>query len=247
MSIYEDKEISNLNVVIFAGGFGTRLMEHTKRIPKPLVKIGGKPILLHLIKHYEYYGFKNFIICLGYKGYLIKKYFRKKNFRNINIKFVNTGLKSLTALRLKKIEKYIKDDFFLTYGDGLSDIDIKKTFKEFKKINKIGLVAAVNPTERYGILKLNKNNNVLRFSEKPFNSEHWINGGFFIFKKEFLKYLSTNRNEMLERKPLIDLTKKKQLFAFKHRGFWKAMDTLRDKVEFEKIWKSGKQKWKSKL
>ena len=239
--------MDNLKVIIFAGGLGTRLMEHTTRIPKPLVKIGGQPILLHLIKHYEYYGLKNFVICLGYKGYLIKKYFKKKKLKNINIEFINTGLKSLTALRLKKIEKYINDDFFLTYGDGLSDLDIKKTYNSFKKKNKIGLVTAVNPSERYGILKLNKNNKVLRFSEKPFNSEHWINGGFFIFKKEFFKYLSPNRNEMLERKPLIDLTKKKQLFAFKHQGFWKAMDTLRDKVEFEKIWKSGKQKWKSKL
>ena len=239
--------MDNLKVIIFAGGLGTRLMEHTTRIPKPLVKIGGQPILLHLIKHYEYYGLKNFVICLGYKGYLIKKYFKKKKLKNINIEFINTGLKSLTALRLKKIEKYINDDFFLTYGDGLSDLDIKKTYNSFKKKNKIGLVTAVNPSERYGILKLNKNNQVLRFSEKPFNSTHWINGGFFIFKKDFFKYLSVKRNEMLERKPLMKLTEEKQLYAFKHRGFWKAMDTLRDKVEFEKIWKSGKQKWKSKL
>jgi len=241
------KDISKLQVVILAGGLGTRLMEETQLVPKPLVTIGKIPIILHLIKHYQYYGLKNFIICLGYKGEMIVDYFEKNKQKELSIKFIKTGLKSLTATRVNKIKKYIIGDFFLTYGDGLSDVDIKKTYKKFKEKNKIGLVTAVNPEERYGIMELDYNSSVLKFSEKPHNDSHWINGGFFIFKKEFFKYLKAKNNQMLERKPLQDLTKDKELIAYKHSGFWKAMDTLRDKLELEKIWKTKNAKWKKNI
>jgi len=235
--------MNKIKVVILAGGFGTRLSEETTKIPKPLVKIGKYPIILHLMRHYAYYGYKDFIICLGYKGDLIVDYFKKNKQNHLNIQFVKTGLKSLTGERLKRVHKYVSDPFFLTYGDGLSDVDILKTYKFYEKNKKIGLVTAINPLERYGILKLKKNNIVHNFSEKPKNSTHWINGGFFIFNNKFFKYLKF-KNPILERKPLQNLSKKNQLIAFKHKGFWKAMDTLRDKIELNKIWYSGKAKWK---
>ena len=237
--------MSKIKVVILAGGFGTRLSEETTKIPKPLVKVGKYPIILHLMWHYAYYGYNDFIICLGYKGDLIVDYFKKNKQNHLNIQFVKTGLKSLTGERLKKVQKYVSDPFFLTYGDGLSDVDILKSYKFYQKNKKIGLVTAINPLERYGILKLKKNNIVHNFSEKPKNSTHWINGGFFIFNNKFFKYLKFN-NPILERKPLHNLSKKKELVAFKHKGFWKAMDTLRDKIELNKIWYSGKAKWKQK-
>jgi len=237
--------MSKIKVVILAGGFGTRLSEETTKIPKPLVKVGKYPIILHLMWHYAYYGYKNFIICLGYKGDLIVDYFKKNKQNHLNIQFVKTGLKSLTGERLKRVQKYVSDPFFLTYGDGLSDVNILKTYKFYEKCKKIGLVTAINPLERYGILKLKKNNTVYDFSEKPKNSSYWINGGFFIFSNKFFKYLKYN-NPILERKPLYNLSKKKELVAFKHKGFWKAMDTLRDKIELNKIWYSGKAKWKQK-
>jgi glucose-1-phosphate cytidylyltransferase len=237
--------MSKIKVIILAGGFGTRLSEETTKIPKPLVKIGKYPIILHLMWHYAYYGYKDFIICLGYKGDLIVDYFKKNKQNHLNIQFVKTGLKSLTGERLKRVQKYVSDPFFLTYGDGLSDVNILETYKFYEKHKKIGLVTAINPLERYGILKLKKNNTVYDFSEKPKNSSHWINGGFFIFSNKFFKYLKFN-NPILERKPLHNLSKKKELVAFKHKGFWKAMDTLRDKIELNKIWYSGKAKWKQK-
>ena len=236
--------MNNLQVVILAGGLGTRLMEKTKKIPKPLVTIGGKPILYHIIKHYQFYGLRNFIICTGYKGDLIKKYFVKNQIKNINVRLIQTGLNSLTGKRILKIKKYIKDDFFLTYGDGLSDVNLIKKYKFFKKKNKIGVVTAVNPNERYGILKIKKNNQVCNFSEKPINSNHWINGGFFLFKKKIFKYLKNKKNEMLEREPLVKLANDNELVAYKHKSFWKPMDTLRDKLELEKIWLNGDAKWK---
>jgi len=177
--------MSKIQVVILAGGFGTRLSEETTKIPKPLVKVGKYPIILHLMWHYAFYGFKDFIICLGYKGDLIVNYFKKNKHNYLNIKFVKTGLKSLTGERLKRVQKYVSETFFLTYGDGLSDVDILKSYKFYQKNKKIGLVTAINPVERYGILKLKKNNTVYDFSEKPKNSTHWINGGFFIFNKQF--------------------------------------------------------------
>jgi len=234
--------MKNLPLVIFAGGLGTRLSELTKKIPKPLIKIGNKPIIHHIIDHYVYYGVREFIICVGYKKKNFLNYFKNsKNNKKLNIKIVDTGPKSFTGDRLKKIKSYIKGDFFLTYGDGLSSINIKNQYKFFKKKNKIGLISCVKPRPRFGIIKI-KNDNVISFIEKPIENR-WINGGFFIFKNSFFKYLSGNKI-ILEKSPLENLVNDKQLVAYKHNGFWKCMDTVNDKKEFEKIIKLKKKEWK---
>lgn len=237
-----------MQVVILSGGYGTRLSEETKVVPKALVKIGGKPIIIHLIKYYQSFGYKDFIICLGYKGNLITKFFlkekNKKYLKNTNIKLVNTGLKSYTGERIRRVKKYIKGNFFLTYCDGLSDIDLKKTLHIFNKSNKIGLVSAINPNSRFGVLSINSNKTVLSFDEKSKNANTWINAGFFIFSKEIFKFIK-GKNPIFERLPLISLSKKKQLIAYKHKGFWQCMDTLKDKIILMKIWKTNKVPWRN--
>ena len=235
-----------MQVVILAGGLGTRLSEETNVIPKALVKIGNKPIILHLINYYQSFGYKDFIICLGHKGNLINDYFlNKKNkpcLKNTNIKLINTGKKSFTGERIKKIKKYINNNFFLTYCDGLSNIDLKKTLKIFIKSKKIGLVSSVNPRSRFGVLSIDKKNNVLNFDEKSKNANTWINAGFFIFNKKIFQYIK-GKNTIFERSPLIKLSKDRELVAYKHRGFWQCMDTLKDKVILENIWKTKKALW----
>ena len=235
-----------MQVVILAGGFGSRLSEETKVIPKALVKIGNKPIITHLIKYYKSYGHNNFIICLGYKGNLIKKFFLKeknKNYlKNINIKLIDTGKKSFTGERIRRIKNYIKGDFFLTYCDGLSDVKLNETLKIFKKSKKIGLVTVINPRSRFGVLTIDKKNTVLKFDEKSKNLNTWINAGFFIFKKEIFNYI-VGKNPIFERAPLKNLSTKKKLIAYKHKGFWQCMDTLKDKIILTKIWKSKKIPW----
>lgn len=233
--------MKDLSAVILAGGFGTRLSELTKKIPKPLIKIGNKPIIHHIIDHYSYYGVKKFIVCLGYKKDKFLKYFNKANIDGIEIRLVDTGLNSFTGDRVKKISKLIKGDFFLTYGDGLSNIDIKKKYNFFKKTKKIGLVSCIKLHPRFGILKI-KNSKVVNFIEKP-SENKWINGGYFIFKDSFFKYLK-GKNIILEREPLQKLVNDDQLVAFKHNDFWKCMDTLSDKNEFDKLFKDRKAKWK---
>ena len=236
-----------MQVVILSGGFGTRLSEETKIIPKALVKIGNKPIIIHLIKYYQSFGYTDFIVCLGYKGNLINNFFlqekNKKYLKNTNIKLINTGEKSYTGERIRRIQKYIKGNFFLTYCDGLSDIDLKKTLNIFKKSNKIGLVSSINPRSRFGVLSINSKNTVLSFDEKSKNANTWINGGFFIFSKDIFKFIR-GKNPIFERLPLINLSKKKQLIAYKHKGFWQCMDTLKDKILLTKIWKTNKAPWK---
>jgi glucose-1-phosphate cytidylyltransferase len=235
-----------MQVVILAGGLGTRLSEETKIIPKALVKIGNKPIITHLINYYQSYGYNDFIICLGYKGDLIKSFFHKEKhksyYKNLNIKLINTGQKSYTGERLKRVKKYIKGNFFLTYCDGLSNIDIKKTLLFFNKSKKIGLVSTINPKSRFGVLSIDRYNNVLSFDEKIKNSNTWINAGFFIFTKEIFKFI-TEKNAIFERGPLIKLSKKKQLVAYKHKGFWQCMDTLKDKILLTEIWNKKKKFW----
>jgi glucose-1-phosphate cytidylyltransferase len=235
-----------MQVVILAGGLGTRLSEETKIIPKALVKIGNKPIITHLINYYQSYGYNDFIICLGYKGDLIKSFFHKEKhksyYKNLNIKLINTGQKSYTGERLKRVKKYIKGSFFLTYCDGLSNIDIKKTLLFFNKSKKIGLVSTINPKSRFGVLSIDRYNNVLSFDEKIKNSNIWINAGFFIFTKEIFKFI-TEKNAIFERGPLIKLSKKKQLVAYKHKGFWQCMDTLKDKILLTEIWNKKKKFW----
>ena len=237
-----------MQVVILSGGLGTRLSEETKNVPKALVKIGNKPIIIHLIKYYQSFGYTDFIICLGYKGILIKQFFlkekNKKYLKNTTIKLINTGLKSYTGERIRRVKKYIKGNFFLTYCDGLSDINLRKALNTFIKSKKIGLVSSINPSSRFGVLSIDNKNTVLNFDEKSKNANTWINAGFFIFSKNIFKFIK-GKNPIFERLPLISLSKKKQLIAYKHKGFWQCMDTLKDKIILLKIWKTNKAPWKN--
>ena len=230
-----------MKVVLLAGGFGTRLPEYTKTIPKPMINIAGKPILLHIMKFYAKHGFKNFYIALGYKGEIIKKFFNKKFF-DWNINLIETGKNTMTGGRLKRLKKYIgKETFMMTYGDGLSNVNLKKLLKFHKKNKKLVTLTAVRPPARFGALKL-KDHHVSYFKEKSRLDEGWINGGFFVMEPEFLKFIK-NDNTYLEREPLEQVTKKKQLAAFKYEGFWQCMDTKRDKDKLDKILKSKKIKF----
>jgi len=226
-----------MKVVILAGGYGTRLQEYTKSIPKPLVKIANEPILIHIMRLYAKYGFTEFVIALGYKGALIRKYFKNKKLK-WNVKLIDTGLKTMTGGRIKRLKKYIGNDrFFLTYGDGLSNVNLIKLLNFHKRNKKIGTLTAVRPPARFGAIKIN-GNLVNYFKEKSKLDEGWINGGFFVFEPELLNYIK-NDNTFLEREPLEQLSKKKQLIAFKHKDFWQCMDTLRDKKILEKEFKKN--------
>ena len=254
-----------MKVVILAGGFGTRLSEETHLKPKPMVEIGGKPILWHIMKVYSAYGFNDFIICLGYKGYVIKEYFANYflhmadvtidlNNNKIEVHsakaepwrvtLVDTGLNTMTGGRIKRIQKFIGDEtFMLTYGDGVGDIDIKTLVEFHKKHGKYATVTAVQPSGRFGALELDEKDNVLSFREKPRGDGAWINGGFFVLEPAVFDYIEGDET-VWEREPLENLAKDGQLVAYKHRGFWKCMDTLRDKNELEKLWQSGNPPWK---
>ena len=222
-----------MKVVILAGGFGTRLSEYTKTIPKPMININGKPMLLHIMKFYAKHGFKNFYIALGYRGKIIKKFFNKKFF-DWNINLIETGKNTMTGGRLKRLKKYVGNEtFMMTYGDGLSNVNLKKLLKFHKKNKKLVTLTAVRPPARFGALKL-KGHNVNYFKEKSQLDEGWINGGFFVMEPKFLKFMK-NDNTYLEREPLEQMTKKRQLMAFKHEGFWQCMDTKRDKDKLGKI------------
>ena len=230
-----------MKVVILAGGFGTRLSEYTKTIPKPMINIDGKPLLLHIMKFYAKHGFKNFYIALGYRGKIIKKFFNKKFF-DWNINLIETGKNTMTGGRLKRLKKYVGNEtFMMTYGDGLSNVNLKKLLKFHKKNKKLVTLTAVRPPARFGALKL-KGHNVNYFKEKSQLDEGWINGGFFVMEPKFLKFIK-NDNTYLEREPLEQMTKKRQLMAFKHKGFWQCMDTKRDKDKLDKILKSKKFKF----
>ena len=230
-----------MKVILLAGGFGTRLPEYTKTIPKPMINIAGKPMLLHIMKLYAKYGFKDFYIALGYKGEIIKKFFNKKFF-DWNINFVETGKNTMTGGRLKRLKKYIgKETFMMTYGDGLSNINLKKLLKFHKKNKKLVTLTAVRPPARFGAIKL-KGRYVNYFKEKSRLDEGWINGGFFVMEPEFLKLIK-NDNTYLEREPLEKVTKKRQLAAFRHEGFWQCLDTKRDKDKLNKILNSKKIKF----
>ena len=232
-----------MKLVILAGGYGTRLAEETKIKPKPLVKIGKKPIIWHLMKIYSFYGIKEFIICLGYKGHLIKKELNHlSKLEKWNIKYVNTGLKTMTGGRVKRIKKYLSDDknFYLSYGDGLSDINIKKLFKFHIKKNKLATLTAVNYKNPKGVLKINSKSLVSAIKEKPLE---YINGGFFVLSNKIFRYLK-NDNSIFEKDCLPKLVKKNQLASYKHDGFWGCMDTIREKKELNKIWNSKERAWK---
>ena len=252
-----------MKVVILAGGLGSRISEESIIRPKPLVEIGGKPIIWHIMKLYSHYGLSDFVICCGYKGYLIKEYFtnyslhttditvdvrsnqvkvHKKTTEPWKVTLVDTGENTFTGDRLRIIKDYVDEDFCLTYGDGLTSVDLKKTIKFHKKHKKLATVLAVKPSGRFGSMKIN-NNLVKSFIEKPMGDGGWINGGFFILNKKIFNYLS-KKNCIWEQEPLRKISKLGQLKAYKYDGFWYAMDTLRDKIYLENLWQSKKAPWK---
>ncbi len=221
-----------MKVVILAGGLGTRLSEYTKTIPKPMVEIKKKPLIFHIMKHYAKYGFKEFYIAGGYKQEVIKKFFKKK-FYDWKIKIIDTGEITMTGGRLKRLKKYLSNEtFMLTYGDGLSDVNLKKLLEFHKKNKNIATLTSVRPPARFGAIKV-RGKKVIYFKEKSRLDEGWINGGFFVFEPTIFKYIKNDKT-YLERQPLELISKKNNLFAFKHDGFWQCMDTIRDKEILEK-------------
>jgi glucose-1-phosphate cytidylyltransferase len=239
-----------MHTVLLAGGMGTRLSEETHRIPKPMIKIGKYPIIFHIMKHYSDFSFNKFIVCGGYKYNYIKNFFLQnqkliasKKF-NWDVNIINTGLKTQTGARIRKIKKYLKNEkiFFMTYGDGVSNVNIKKILQFHKKHKKIATLTAVRPLPRFGNITLNKNK-VSNFSEKDRLQEGWINGGFFILNKEVFDYIDNRENCIFEREPLQNLSKNGQLMAYKHEGFWHPMDTLRDKTYLNELIKKKKLNW----
>ena len=228
-----------MKIVILAGGLGTRISEYTKTIPKPMIKINNKPLILLIMQHYAKYGYKDFYIALGYKGKIIKKYFENKKISNWNINLIDTGLKTMTGGRLKRLEKHLKDQtFLLTYGDGVSNVNIKKLVKFHKKNKKTVTLTAVRPPARFGAIKL-KGNKVSYFKEKSKMDEGWINGGYFVMEPKIFDYLKNDKT-FLEREPMEKVSKKKQLVAFRHYSFWQCVDTIRDKEILEKLLKKSK-------
>ncbi len=255
-----------MKVVILAGGLGSRLSEETEIRPKPMVEIGGRPILWHIMKIYSSFGFNDFIICLGYKGYMIKEYFanyflhhsditidlreNKTIIHNSNVEpwritLVDTGHHTQTGGRIKRIQRYIGNEtFMVTYGDGVGDINIRKLVEFHKSHKKIATITSVQPPGRFGALELSeKDNTVLRFQEKPKGDGSWINGGFFVLEPKVFEYIEGDHT-IWEAEPLERLAKEGQLIAYKHYGFWHPMDTLRDKRYLEKLWQSGNAPWK---
>ena len=232
-----------MKAVILAGGYGTRISEESSLKPKPMIEIGGKPILWHILKIYSNYGINEFIICCGYKGNKIKEYFGNIDSTLWDVELVDTGLHTMTGGRLKRIQDRIDDTFCVTYGDGLSDLDINGLLSFHKEKKSLATLTAIHPPERYGVLNIS-GNYVTEFHEKHVGESSWINGGFFVFEPEIFYYLQDGDITILEKKPFETLAKEQKLTAFKHNGFWYPMDTLRDKTQLEKIWASEKAPWK---
>ena len=232
-----------MKVVILAGGLGTRISEESHAQPKPMIKIGGMPILLHIMKIYSYYKINEFIICLGYKGDVIKNFFSNYDSTPWNVQLIDTGLDTMTGGRLKRIQKHIDDTFCVTYGDGLSDININNLISFHKEKKSLVTLTAIHPPERFGVLSLS-GDYVSEFHEKHRGESSWINGGFFVFEPEVFDYLQDGDMTILERAPLETLAKEQKLTAFKHNGFWFPMDTLRDKRYLENLWNTKKAPWK---
>ncbi|TSK06130.1 MAG: glucose-1-phosphate cytidylyltransferase [Geobacter sp.] len=256
-----------MKVVILAGGFGTRISEESHLKPKPMIEIGERPILWHIMKTYSSYGFTDFIICLGYKGYCIKEYFAHYflhesdvtfDFKNDNerlihhhsaepwtVTLVNTGLETMTGGRVKRIQPYVGDEpFMLTYGDGVSDVNIKELVSYHRGHGKLATVTSIQPSGRFGALDLTTGNAVTGFKEKPKGDGAWINAGFFVLQPEIFDYIAGDET-VLEKEPLEKLARDGELVAYKHPGFWQPMDTLRDKNQLEDLWKGGKAPWKT--
>ena len=231
-----------MKAVILAGGLGTRISEETKTKPKPMIKIGNKPILWHIMKRYSEYGVSDFVICCGYKANVIKEYFKKNKFPG-EVKLVDTGLKTMTGGRLKKVEKYVNNETFcFTYGDTLNDLNIKKLISFHKSKKKLATVTACHPPEKYGVLKL-QNEKVVEFKEKPERKNEWVNGGFFVLEPNIFEYIENNET-VWEKDPMEKLVRKKQLVAYRHNGFYQPMDTMNDKKKLDKMWKEKNASWK---
>lgn len=258
-----------MKVVLLAGGFGTRFSEETHVKPKPMIEIGDKPILWHIMQHYSNYGYNDFIICLGYKSHVIKEYFanyflyhsdvtfdfgkdnqctiHQKKAEPWKVTLVDTGLHSMTGGRVKKIQKYVGDEpFMLTYGDGVSDINIKELVKFHQSHGKLATLTTTQPPGRFGTLKLSNNNRVEQFQEKIQGDGGWINAGFFVLQPEVFNYINKGDQTVFEKEPLENLAKDQQLMAYKHEGFWHPMDTLRDKNHLEKLYHSDQTPWLKK-
>ena len=255
-----------MKAVILAGGYGTRIAEETFLKPKPMIEIGGRPILWHIMKMYSFYGVNEFIICCGYRGDVIKQYFsnyliyssditidfknnettfHSNNEENWKVTLVDTGQDTMTGGRLNRVKKYVQneDSFFFTYGDGLSDVDIQETLVFHKAHGKIATLVAVNPVGRFGALELD-DKFVSRFEEKPRGEEAYVNGGFFVLKNDVFNYISDNDACIWENEPLVKLAKNRELAAYRHNGFWQPMDTLKEKNLLENMWNSKKALWK---
>jgi len=229
----------NITVVILCGGKGLRMSELTESMPKPLVRIGDKPILWHIMKTYAHYGFNNFVLCLGYKANQIENYFADN--REWNITFTDTGLNTNTGGRIKRIEQHINNSpFCVTYADGLADINLNDLLGFHKQHNEIATITTVRPRSPFGILELDHNSRVTSFAEKPV-LDHWINGGFFVFDMDIFSYIK--ENDTLEEEVFERLVQDKQISAYKHRGFWKCMDTYKDNLELNEMYTSNKVKW----
>lgn len=252
--------------MLLAGGLGTRISEESHLKPKPMIEIGEKPILWHIMKMYSHYGFNDFVICLGYKGYCIKDYFAHYFLHESNVTFdfrdhnneyihshtaepwrvtlVNTGVGTMTGGRVRRIKDYIGNEtFMLTYGDGVSDVNIEELVKFHKTHKKIATVTSTQPSGRYGALELKDNNQVVGFQEKPKGDGAWINAGFFVMEPEIFDYIDGD-STILEREPLESIARDGELMTYKHSGFWQPMDTMRDKTSLESLWESGKAPWK---
>ena len=225
-----------MQVVVLCGGKGTRLSEYTEQIPKPLIEIGNKPILWYIVQIYKSFGYKDFIFCLGYKGNKIKEYFKKES-HGVNIIFKYTGLNSNKAERIIKIKHLIKgNEFFVAYGDDVSNVDIKKLYEFHKKNKKIVTLTAVNLESQFGVLEFDNRDQVIGFKEKP-KLSYFMNGGFYVFKKEIFSYIKKGYD--LEKETLADLAKMRQVAAFKHNGFWKSVNTLKDVIELNEMYNKG--------
>lgn len=255
-----------MKIVILAGGFGTRISEESHLKPKPMIEIGSRPILWHIMKTYSYYGFNDFVICLGYKGYCIKEYFAHYFLHEADVTFdfstsnqqvihnhhaepwkvtlVNTGLNTLTGGRVKRVQRYIGNEpFMLTYGDGVGNVDISKLVEFHKSHGKLATVTSVQPSGNFGALELIDDNIVRGFQEKPQGDGGWVNGGFFVLQPEVFDYIEGD-NTIFERDPMENLAKNNQLLAYKHSGFWQPMDTMRHKDNLEDLWQNNKAPWK---
>jgi glucose-1-phosphate cytidylyltransferase len=232
-----------MKAVILAGGYGTRISEESHLKPKPMIEIGGKPIIWHIMKIYATYGINDFIICCGYKGEIIKKYFESFDSEPWNVELIDTGLDTMTGGRIKRIQNRIDETFCLTYGDGVSDVNIRDLISFHNSKKSLATLTAIHPPERFGVLNIS-DEYVTEFHEKHRGESSWINGGFFVFEPKIFDYLLDGDSTILEKKPLETLAQEQNLTAFKHNGFWHPMDTLRDKNYLENLWLNNKANWK---